>query len=137
MRYGVLGDLARKVFADEVVDLSMGHFNCIWQGDANAQTLAAFDHLSSPPNVLNVTGPEVLSVRRVCEDFGRLFGKAPCFAGTESDNALLSKSEKASKLFGHPRVGMPQMLEWIADWITRGGASHGKPTHFEARDGRF
>jgi hypothetical protein len=136
-RYGVLVDLARKVFAGEVVDLSMGHFNCIWQGDANAQTLAAFDHLSSPPNLLNVTGPETLSVRRVCEDFGKRFGNVPRFVGVEADNALLSSSEKASKLFGQPRVGVSQMLAWIANWIARGGESLGKPTHFEARDGKF
>jgi nucleoside-diphosphate-sugar epimerase len=137
MRYGVLVDMARKVFAGEAVELSMGHFNCIWQGDANAQALAAFDHLSSPPNVLNVTGPETLSVRGVCEDFGRLFGKAPRFARVEAENALLSNSEKASKLFGSPRVGVPRMIAWIADWVSRGGESLGKPTHFESRDGKF
>lgn len=137
MRYGVLVDMGRKIVAGEVIDLSMGHFNCIWQADANAQTIAAFDHLASPPNILNVTGPETLSVRRVCEDLGRLLGRPPRFTGVESDNALLSNSEKASKLFGHPRVSVAQMLAWTADWVSRGGASLGKPTHFEARDGKF
>jgi nucleoside-diphosphate-sugar epimerase len=137
MRYGVLVDLARKVFTGEVIDVSMGHFNCIWQGDANAQTLAAFDHLSSPPNILNVTGPETLNVRRVCEDFGKLFGKEPRFVGSESENALLSNSEKASKLFGVPRVSVSRMIAWITDWISRGGECLGKPTHFESRDGKF
>jgi hypothetical protein len=137
MRYGVLVDLARKVFAGDVIDLSMGHFNCIWQGDANAHTLATFDHLSSPPNVLNVTGPQTLSVRRVCEDFGKRFGKTPRFASAESENVFLANSETATRLFGSPRVGVSQMHAWIVDWISRGGESLGKPTHFEARDGKF
>ena len=29
------------------------------------------------------------------------------------------------------------MIDWTADWLSRGGASHGKPTHYEVRDGRF
>jgi nucleoside-diphosphate-sugar epimerase len=137
MRYGVLVDLARKVFAGDVVDLAMGHFNCIWQGDANAQALAAFGQCAAPPLVLNVTGPQTLSVRQVCEEFGKLIGKAPRFAGAEAPNALLSNTSRAIGLFGHPRVGVPQMQRWVADWVMHGGASLGKPTHFEARDGKF
>ena len=137
MRYGVLVDLARKVHAGEPVDLAMGNFNCIWQGDANAQALQSFDHLTAPPNVLNVTGPEVLSVRSVCEALGKRMGKVPRFAGAESPNALLANAGKAVGLFGYPRVSVTQMLAWIADWVTRGEASLGKPTHFEARDGKF
>jgi dTDP-4-dehydrorhamnose reductase len=137
MRYGVLVDIARKVFAGEEIDVAMGHFNCIWQADANAQTLAALEHVSGPPNVLNVTGPEVLSVRQVSEEFGKLLGKRPRLTGTESGNALIANATKATRLFGPPRVGVPQMMAWIADWVSRGGASLDKPTHFEARDGKF
>jgi hypothetical protein len=137
MRYGVLVDLARKVFAGETIDLSMGHLNCIWQADANAQALGTFDHLASPPLVLNVTGPEVLSVRAVCEELGGLLDKTPRFVGTEASNALLANASQATRLFGPLRVSVSQMLKWIADWVSRGGASLGKPTHFEARDGKF
>lgn len=137
MRYGVLVDIARTVHAGGAVNVTMGHFNCIWQADANAQALQSFDHLGTPPNVLNVTGPSALSVRRVCEDFGRLLNQTPRFIGTEASNALLANATKSTKLFGEPRVGVPQMLAWIADWVMRGGASLGKPTHFEARDGKF
>ena len=137
MRYGVLVDLARKVLGGEVIDLSMGNFNCVWQADANAQALRAFDHLAAPPLVLNVTGPETVSVRRACEDLGRLMGKVPRFAGAEAPNALIANARRAVELFGYPRVGVQQMLRWIADWVTRGGESLGKPTHFEARDGKF
>jgi hypothetical protein len=34
-------------------------------------------------------------------------------------------------------VGVEQMMAWIAGWLQRGGATHGKPTHFQTRDGQF
>jgi hypothetical protein len=137
MRYGVLVDLARKIHAGDVIDLAMGHFNCIWQADANAQALAAFEHCAVPPLMLNVTGPQALSVRRVCEELGGLMGRTPRFNGTEAPTALLANTDRAQRLFGQPRVAVPQVLRWVADWVSRGGASLGKPTHFEARDGKF
>src|SRR5207302_3086783 len=83
LRYGVLVDIAQKVRAGEPVDLAMGYFNAICQGDANAMTLRAFDHCEVPPRAFNVTGPEVLRVRDVCERFARHFGVSPRFTGTE------------------------------------------------------
>jgi hypothetical protein len=99
--------------------------------------LQSFDHLSSPPLVLNLTGPEVLSVRRLCEAFGKLLGKEVAFSGSESPTALLGNSQTCHRLFGHPRVGVQQLVEWTADWVRRGGATLGRPTHFETRDGKF
>jgi nucleoside-diphosphate-sugar epimerase len=137
MRYGVLVDLGRKVLAGEPIDLAMGHFNAIWQGDANAMTLRAFDHLASPPSVFNVTGPEVLAVRRVAERFGERFGRPVEFRGTEAPDALLSDASQALRLFGPPRVDADRLIDLTADWLLRDGPTLGKPTHFEARDGRF
>jgi nucleoside-diphosphate-sugar epimerase len=137
LRYGVLVDLARQVWAGEPVDLAMGQFNALWQADANAMTLAAFSFLSSPPPVLNLAGPEQLSVRRVTEQFGELLGKSATFRGVEAADALLSNGQRAVRLLGYPRVGAEQMIEWIAAWVRRGGASLGKPTHFQVRDGQF
>jgi NAD dependent epimerase/dehydratase family len=137
MRYGVLVDLAQKVYAGQTIDLSMGNFNAVWQGDANAMALGAFGHLTSPPLVVNIAGPELLSVRRIAEDFGRLFGKAVHFRGGEAADALLSNGQLGHRLFGYPRVGVQQMVHWTADWVRRGGESLCKPTHFEVRDGRF
>ena len=137
LRYGLLVDLAHKVRAGEVIDLSMGHFNTIWQGDANAMALQAFAQLRSPPRVVNVTGPELLSVREVCEQFGRLMKRPLKFSGTECDAALLSNAHQAFELWGRPRVNAEQLIGWVADWILRGGSSLGKPTHFESRDGKF
>src|SRR5262249_25037759 len=137
LRYGVLADLARKVWAGQPIDLSMGHFNALWQADANAMALCAFDHVASPPFVVNLAGPETLSVRRVAEEFGRLLGCTVTFTGTEGPDALLSNGGLGHRLFGYPRVSVGQMMEGLADWVRRGGADLGKPTHFEVRDGRF
>jgi nucleoside-diphosphate-sugar epimerase len=137
LRYGVMVDMARKVWAGETIDLAMGSFNAIWQGDANAMTLASFAHATTPPFVLNVAGPELLSVRRVCEEFGQLMNKPPTFTGVEASDALISNGQLGHRLFGYPRVPVQTMMKWIADWIMAGGASLGKPTHFEARDGKY
>ncbi len=137
LRYGILVDLAQQVFAGEPVRLETAHFNIIWQGDANAMTLQAFGHLSSPPFVINVTGRECLSVREVCEQFARFMGKPVRFTGEPSPVALLSNAGRAHQLFDPPRVAPDQLIEWIADWVMRGGATLGKPTHFEVNDGKF
>jgi nucleoside-diphosphate-sugar epimerase len=137
LRYGVLVDIARAVWASQPIDLAMGNLNAIWQADANAMTLQAFDHLASPPRIFNIAGPELLSVRRVAEQFAELFGKPVTFRGTEQPDALLSNGQRAHRLMGYPRIGARQMIEWIADWVQRGGETLGKPTHFEVRDGTF
>lgn len=137
MRYGVLVDLAQRVAAGETIDLAMGNFNCVWQADANAMSIRAFDHAASPPFILNVTGPETLSVRGVCEQLARLTGRDVKFTGAESASAYLNNSALGNRLFGYPRVSIQQAIQWTADWVKRGGASLGKPTHFETRDGKF
>jgi nucleoside-diphosphate-sugar epimerase len=137
LRYGVVADVARKVWAGEPIDLAMGCFNAIWQGDANAMSLQAFDHCSTPPAVLNLGGPEVLSVRRLAEEFGRRFDRRVTFRGVEAADALLSNAQRAHQLLGYPRVPALQLIEWVADWVRRGGASLDRPTHFETRDGAY
>jgi nucleoside-diphosphate-sugar epimerase len=137
LRYGVLVDLARQVAAGEPVDLTMGHFNTIWQGDANAMSLRAFDVVASPPQVVNVTGPEVLSIRDVCERFGTLLDQRVRFTGTPAATALLSDASRGIEALGPLRVTTDRLIEWVADWVKQGGRTLGKPTHFQARDGRF
>lgn len=137
LRYGVLVDLARKVKSGEPVDLAMGYFNTVWQGDANAQALRALAFCGVPPRVFNVAGPEVLSVREVCRRFGELFGTEPRFTGSEAETALLSNSRGTLGVLGPPRVPADQLIGWVADWLTSGGRLLDKPTHFEARDGKF
>ena len=137
MRYGVLLDVAKRVYAEQAVPLSMGYLNAIWQGDASAMSLQALGRASAPPFVINIAGPELLSVRSIAEEFGALFHKPVRFEGVESNDALLSDAEKAFDLFGYPRIGAAQLIMWIADWIARGGTTSTKPTHFEERAGRF
>jgi nucleoside-diphosphate-sugar epimerase len=137
MRYGVLVDLAQRVAGGEPIDLAMGYVNVIWQGDANAMALAALAHTSSPALVLNLAGPEELSVRAISEDLARRMGATVTFAGTEMNDALLSNGARGYEVCGKPRVGTARLLAWTADWVQRGGESLGKPTHFESRAGRF
>jgi nucleoside-diphosphate-sugar epimerase len=137
MRYGVLVDIAQKVYSGRPVSLSMGYLNTIWQRDASAMSLESLAHVATPPNVLNITGADILSVRKLAGEFGVRMGKTPTFEGKEATDALLNNSNKAFALFGKPPVSVSQMLDWIADWVARGGASLAKPTHFEERAGRF
>jgi nucleoside-diphosphate-sugar epimerase len=137
MRYGVLVDLARRLLRREPIDVTMGYFNAIWQADANAMALAALAHTSSPPLIVNLAGPEELSVRAVCTELARLLNVEVSFAGREAKDALLSNGTRGRTLLGAPRVGASRLLVWTAEWIRRGGESLDKPTHFESRTGRF
>jgi nucleoside-diphosphate-sugar epimerase len=137
MRYGVLVDLARRVFRREPVHVAMGYFNVIWQADANAMALAALAHVSSPPLIVNLAGAEELSVRSTCLEFARLLDVDVAFTGLEASDALLSNGSRGHALLGAPRVGASRLIAWTAEWIRRGGESLDKPTHFESRTGRF
>ncbi len=137
LRYGVLVDIALAVFEGRPIDLRMGMVNVIWQGDANSMCLRSFPHCQSPPRVLNITGPEKLSVREIARQFGQRFGKEPIFSGQENPTALLNNAQQAHKLLGPPQVTAGQMLDWVAHWITQGGRLLNRPTHFEARDGKY
>ena len=137
LRYGVLVDLARRVRDGEPIDVTMGAVNVIWQGDANAIALQCLREAASPAFVVNVTGPETLSVRELAERLGELLGREPRFTGTEAPDALLSDASRSRELFGEPSVPTDQLIEWVAGWIGRGGRTLSKPTKFEVRDGRF
>lgn len=137
LRYGVLLDVAQKVAQGEPVDLTMGHVNVIWQGDASAWAIQCLEHAACPPVALNITGPETVSIRTLAARFGELLGRAPAFVGEEAETALLSNAGQAHRLFGYPTVTLEQMTEWVAQWVQQGGPTLNKPTHFEARDGKF
>ena len=137
MRYGTLVDLARMVWEERPVPLTMGYLNAIWQADASSMSLRSLLRASTPPLALNITGPELLRVRRVADEFGALLGKPVHFDGVEAGDSVLGNSERAVHLFGYPQVGVRDMMIWIADWVKRGKDSLGKPTHFEDRRGSF
>ena len=137
MRYGVLVDIALKVKNNEPVDLTMGHFNVIWQGDMNDFVLRSLELAKSPASVLNITGQEILSVRQAADAFGKLFGVTPVFENSEAPTALLNNASLAFSLFGEPKMPVNQVIKWIAQWISDEKELLGKPTHFEVRDGKY
>ncbi len=137
LRYGVLVDVALRVYRGEPVSVEMGYVNVIWQGDANRIALECLQLASSPPLVVNVTGADILSVRELAEWFAERFGKRARFVGTERADALLSNTSRMRETFAAPEVSLDQMREWVAQWIEEGGPLLGKATRFEARDGRF
>lgn len=137
MRYGVLFDVASAVFSGAPLDLAMGHADVIWQGDANEQALRCLRHCTAPTSPINVTGPAHTSIRWLAGEFGRRFGRAPVLAGQEAPTAWLLDTTESQRLFGSPSVPIEAMIDWVADWVARGGPSLGKPTHFQTRDGKY
>ena len=137
LRYGVLLDIGTAVFERRPIDLHMALVNIIWQGDANSVCLRSFAHCQAPPLILNLTGPETLSVKFIAEEFGRRFNVQPTFISEEMPTALLSNAAKAHQMFGRPTVTPEQMIDWTSAWISTGGPRLNKPTHFEVRDGKF
>ncbi len=137
LRYGVLRDLAEKIWQDQTIDLTSGCFNCIWQADANEMVLRALSLASAPACAFNLTSAEIYRVRLVAERLGELLGQPPKFAGEESETALLGNTSKLRLILGEPPTSLETMLQWTAAWVKRGGRSLGKPTHFEVRDGRY
>jgi nucleoside-diphosphate-sugar epimerase len=137
LRYGVLVDIAIKVKNKLPVDLSMGYFNAIWQGDANNYVLRSLLHTESPAKILNIAGEETLSVREIALKFAKLFNTQINFVGKEADTALLSNSNLVFNLFGKPTVSTDEMVHWIANWLMENKKLLDKPTHFEVRDGKY
>jgi nucleoside-diphosphate-sugar epimerase len=137
LRYGVLVDIARKVYGEAPVELGVPAFNVIWQRDANAYALRSLELTASPPRILNVTGTETLTVRDTANWFGKRFGRLCRFEGTEGPAALLSNASVCRELLGAPEVSAELLMEMVARWVEGGGASLDKPTHFEVSDGRF
>ncbi len=136
-RYGVLVDIATRILAGQPVDLTMGHVNLIWQRDACAHAIQALELADSPAVPVNVTGAEMLSVRSLAEELGRRLGKAPAFSGKEGAPSWLNDARWSHGKFGPPPTPLSDMLDWTAAWLQQGGRLLGKPTHFEASDGKF
>ncbi len=137
LRYGVLVDIALAIYEGHPVDVSMSHVNVIWQGDACDMMLRALPLADSPAEVVNITGPEILSVRHAAERLSERLERPLRLVGLESETALLANASKAVGRLGRPAVDVDQMLDWIAAWVQLGGRTLGKPTHFAEREGRF
>jgi len=136
-RYGVLVDIATKVLQQEPIDVSMGYVNVIWQTDAVSHIIQSARLAANPPVPINITGAEIYSVRRLAEDFGKVFGLKPVITGEENPTAWLSDARYSHRIFGRPAHGIGRMIEDIAGWLKAGGETWGKPTGFEKRDGQY
>jgi len=136
-RYGVLLEVAKSVLAEKPVDLSTGYVNVIWQSDANEMAIRSLLHCESPSKILNITGPETVSVKWLANEFGKHFSKTPAFVNEEQPTALLSNAAESFKLFGYPQVTLKQMIEITANWLIEGGETINKPTHFQERKGQY
>jgi nucleoside-diphosphate-sugar epimerase len=137
MRYGVLHDIATKILQEKPIDVSLGHVNFIWQGDACAQALRCLAHCETPTSPINVSGPEILRVRDLAAKLGARLGREPIIVGAEQPTAWLTDTSLAVKLFGPPIVDTTRLIAWTADWVARSMPSLGKPTKYEVRDGRY
>lgn len=136
-RYGVLVDIAQKVWAGAPVDVTMGYVNVIWQRDAIAYVIQSVSLAASPAVPINITGPDTLEVRLLARRFGQLLGRSVNITGNEAPTAWLNNAAKSHRLLGPPATSLDQMMHWVAAWIAQGGETWGKPTGFEKRDGKF
>lgn len=137
MRYGVLLELAKAIYEGRKIDLTMGHANVIWQGDANSMALRCLTECNTPPSIMNITGPETMSIRWASNQLAARLGKEAILEGMESETALLNNASKSHQRFGYPQVSLLQMIDWVAEWVEAGGSTWNKPTHFQERKGKF
>ena len=137
LRYGVLYDMADKIMKGEPISIATPVLNCIWQGSANEIAIRGLLHASSPAKIMNVTGPETVSIQKAAKMLGEILGKEPVFEGEPGNDAYLNDSAEAMEVFGYPAVSIRTLIRWQAEWILDGGRALGKPTHFEERKGSY
>ena len=137
LRYGVLFDVADKIVKGQKISLATPCFNFIWQGSANEMAIRSLLHTKAPAQVMNITGPETVSVRSAAIELGRYLGKEPIFEGEEGQDAYLNDASLAMETFGYPAVSAATLIRWQAEWILSGGRTLNKPTHFEERKGKY
>lgn len=137
LRYGVLFDCAKKIMDGTPISLTTPCFNFIWQGSANEIAIRGLLHCEAPALKMNVTGPEINSIKYVCEKLGKYLGKAPIFEGEMQPNAYIANASKCTEIFGYPEVGPETLIKWQAEYILDGGRTLDKPTHFEERKGSY
>ena len=136
-RYGVLVEIAKSVLSGKAIDLRTENVNVIWQGDANEIAIRSLLHCESPAKILNVTGPEILSIKWAANQFAEIFGKEPNFIHESAGTALLNNASACHRLFGYPKVTIREIIELTATWMQQGGEALNKPTHFQERSGKF
>jgi len=137
LRYGVLFDCAKKILDGEPVSLTTPCFNFIWQGSANEIAIRGLLHATSPMTIMNVTGPETVSIKKTAEKLAKYLGKEALFTGEEGTTGYLNNASRAMEIFGYPDVSAETLIRWQAEYILDGGRTIDKPTHFEERKGSY
>lgn len=137
LRYGVVADIAVKIAAGEPVDVTMPAVNVAWQGDVTAWALRSLELASVPPHILNATGPETVSVRKLATLLAEEMGMAAHIVGSESDDALLNDAGECHERYGYPTVPLRRLVRWVGQWVAGGGRQLDKATKFQQREGKF
>ncbi len=137
LRYGVLYDMAEKIMSGTPIDISTPVLNCIWQGSANEIAIRGLLHAEAPAKIMNVTGPETVSIQKAAKMLGEYLGKEPIFVNEPGTDAYINDASLAMETFGYPAISIKTLIQWQAEWILAGGRSLGKPTHFEERKGSY
>ncbi len=137
LRYGVLYDIANAIVEGRPIDVSQGVFNCIWQGDVCEFAIRSLLRTAVPPEKLNVSSPEAISIRWAAKELGKRLGKEPTFTGEEVQSALFSNCQKMVRMMGAPSVGILELIDMVAQWVQQGGEVISAPTHFETTNGTY
>lgn len=137
LRYGVLYDIAKSILEGRPIDVSQGVFNCIWQGDVCEFAIRSLLRTAVPPEKLNVSSPEALSIRWAAKELGKRLGREPVFTGEEVQSALFSNCQKMVQWMGTPSLGALELIDLVAQWVKEGGEAISAPTHFEATNGVY
>ncbi len=137
LRYGVLYDIANAIVEGRPIDVSQGVFNCIWQGDVCEFAIRSLLRTAVPPEKLNVSSPEAISIRWAAKELGKRLGKEPTFIGEEVQSALFSNCQKMVRMMGAPSVGILELIDMVAQWVQQGGEVISAPTHFETTNGTY
>jgi hypothetical protein len=111
LRYGVLVDIARKIHEGLPVDLAVPRFNVIWQGDANSYAIRSLELCESPPRILNVTGPEIISCAARPNSSPEIHREAVFFETRERRHC--SATRRMSFVAWYPSITAEVLMEWV------------------------
>ncbi len=133
--FGVPTDIARQVRDGEPIDLTTEFVNCIWLDDLLDAMIASWRLASVPPKIINLTSPEIYSVREIAERLGELMGIEPRFTGTPKGTSLIGDASEMVRLLGRPKVSLEEGLRRVARSVLAREYPLDHPTQWEKREG--
>lgn len=137
LNYGVLCDIAENIRNHRPVQVENACINYIWQGSANEYAIRALLLADSPAVKMNISGPEVISVEYAARRMGKGLGIEPVFEGVPQNDAYLVNTMKCTEAFGYPAFSAGELMDMQVEWLLSDGKTLNKPTHFEARNGKY